>query len=102
VDPKLGWALRNRGFFPLDLNRACKEQLLRVPGLGAKTVNKLLQMRRWKKIRLEHLVALRVDVRKAMPFVFCVNHRPVQAEAGSDRLRAQFDSPRQLALELAP
>ena len=40
VDPKLAWALRHRGFFPVDLNRAEKWQLLRVPGLGARTAPK--------------------------------------------------------------
>ena len=102
VDPKLGWALRNRGVFPIHLDRAPKEQLLRVPGLGAKTVKKLLQMRRWRRIRLEDLLALKVDVKKAMPFVVCANHHPDLAERTSDQLLASFVPPvRQLALDLA-
>jgi putative DNA modification/repair radical SAM protein len=100
VDPKLGWALRNRAFFPIDLNRASREQLLRAPGLGARTVVKLLQMRRWQKIRLEDLVALRVNVRKALPFIICANHLPAAAEAGNERLLARFAFPRQLTLAL--
>jgi putative DNA modification/repair radical SAM protein len=102
VDPKLGWALRNRGIFPVHLDRAPKEQLLRVPGLGAKTVKKLLQMRRWRRIRLEDLVALKVNVKKAMPFVVCANHHPDLDELASERLLARFAPPAsQLALNLA-
>ncbi|MES1939380.1 elongator protein 3/MiaB/NifB [Salinisphaera sp. T5B8] len=90
VDPKLGWALRNRDYFPVDLNRDARERLLRVPGLGVKSVDRLLAIRRWQKIRLEDLVALRAGVKKAMPFVICANHRPALAEAPSAALRARF------------
>ena len=90
VDPKLAWALRNRGYFPVDLNRAPREQLLRVPGLGVESVQKLLKIRRWQKIRLEDLVALKASVKKAMPFVVCANHRPALSEAPSAVLRARF------------
>ena len=102
VDPKLGWALRNRGYFPVDLNTAAREQLLRVPGLGVKSVNRLLKIRRWQKIRLEDLVALRAGVNKAMPFVVCVNHRPDMGELASERLRARFTpaTARQMTLAL--
>ena len=102
VDPKLAWALRNRGVFPVHLDRAPKEQLLRVPGLGAKTVKKLLQMRRWRRIRLEDLVALKVNIRKVMPFIVCANHHPGLEELASERLLARFAAPaRQLSFELA-
>ena len=43
IDPKLAWALRNRGRFPVDVNRADREMLLRVPGLGAKAVERILR-----------------------------------------------------------
>lgn len=102
VDPKLGWALRHRDAFPIHLDRAPKEQLLRVPGLGAKAVRKLLQMRRWRRIRLEDLVALKVNVKKTMPFIVCANHHPAVGELSSERLLARFAQPmRQLALDIA-
>ena len=53
IDPKLAWALNHRDQFPVDLNRASKEQLLKVPGLGVKTVKQLLRIRRWQKIKLQ-------------------------------------------------
>lgn len=101
VDPKLGWALRNRSYFPIDLNRASRERLLRTPGIGAKTVRKLLQIRRWQKVRLADLVALRADVKKAMPFVVCADHHPGVKEASSEILRARYSAaPEQLGLDL--
>ena len=69
IDPKLAWALRHRALFPVDLNRAPREQLLRVPGLGVRTVDKLLQQRRLRAIRLGDLARLRVPVRRVEPFV---------------------------------
>src|SRR5690606_19302764 len=49
LDPKLAWALQHRGDFPLDVNRASREMLLRVPGFGTKTVDRILSARRTKK-----------------------------------------------------
>lgn len=54
-DPKLAWALRNRHFFPVDVNTAPKEMLLRVPGLGATMVQRILNSRRYRKLRTEDL-----------------------------------------------
>ena len=59
LDPKLAWALRHRGRFPVDLNRADREMLLRVPGLGAKTVERVVAARRHRTLRLEDLARLR-------------------------------------------
>jgi len=90
IDPKLAWALRNRAYFPVNLNRASREELLRVPGLGVKSVNKLLGIRRWQPIRLEDLVALKAGIKKAMPFIVCANHHPGLRELDSRALRARF------------
>ncbi len=87
IDPKLAWALANRHMFPVDLNRAPKALLLRVPGLGAQTVAKLLQARRARRIRRDDLLALRIPVRKALPFVLVDGHVP-RDSLDSPRLRA--------------
>ncbi|MEL7335534.1 MAG: putative DNA modification/repair radical SAM protein, partial [Planctomycetota bacterium] len=50
IDPKLAWALANRHHFPVDVNRASKEQLLRIPGIGVRSVQKILQLRRHKRV----------------------------------------------------
>ena len=76
IDPKLAWALRHREQFPVDVNRASRDMLLRVPGLGVKTVDKLIAMRMHKRIRYDDLIRLRVPVKKVAPFVQTVDHRP--------------------------
>ena len=76
LDPKLAWALRHRGRFPVDLNRADREMLLRVPGLGAKTVERVVAARRHRTLRLEDLARLRVSLRKVAPFLAAPGHRP--------------------------
>ena len=90
VDPKLGWALRNRHFFPVDLNRDSREQLLRVPGLGVKTVDLLVKMRRVRAIRLLDLARMRTSYTKALPFMSCKDHYPSGQELTSAALRAQY------------
>jgi putative DNA modification/repair radical SAM protein len=69
LDPKLAWALKNRGFFPVDLNRSSREQLLRVPGLGVRSVDCLVRLRRHRAVRLQELSRLGVSVSKVAPFV---------------------------------
>ena len=76
IDPKLAWALRNRDKFPLDLNEASREMLLRIPGLGVGNVDRIIRIRRWHSIRLDDLTRLRVPVSKAMPFIIVADHTP--------------------------
>lgn len=76
MDPKLSWALNNRDWFPVDVNRATREQLLRVPGLGVKAVNAVLRARRVKKLRLEDVGKLTVSIRKLRPFLIASDWRP--------------------------
>ena len=94
VDPKMAWALRHREQFPVDLNVAPKESLLRVPGLGVGTVGKLLSMRAHRRVRYADLVKLRVAMKKVAPFVETADYRP-RAERESATLRAQLTTPRQ-------
>lgn len=76
VDPKLAWALRHREFFPVDVNRASKSRLLRVPGLGARNVKRILAARRFQKVTLADLAKLKVVLRKARPFIVTADHNP--------------------------
>jgi putative DNA modification/repair radical SAM protein len=76
LDPKLAWALRNRARFPVDLNRADKSELLRVPGLGIRNVRRIVAMRRWHRVRLDDLARLRVPLGRALPFVVLADHSP--------------------------
>lgn len=76
VDPKHAWALAHREQFPVDLNRAPRELLLRVPGLGVKAVDRLLRARRFRRLRAEDLKKLRVPVARVLPFVELADHQP--------------------------
>jgi putative DNA modification/repair radical SAM protein len=69
MDPKLAWALAHRDRFPVDLNRAPKEMLLRVPGLGVKSIERLLQARRYRVLRADDLGRLHVPLKKVLPFI---------------------------------
>ncbi|APW36268.1 putative DNA modification/repair radical SAM protein [Rhodoferax koreense] len=69
IDPKLAWALAHREHFPVDLNRAAKEMLLRVPGLGVKSVEKLLQARRIRTLRIDDVSRLHVPLKTILPFI---------------------------------
>ncbi len=76
IDPKLAWALKFRESFPVDVNRAPREQLLRVPGLGTKAVGRILKSRRWRSITLADVARLTVSVTKVRPFIVTADWRP--------------------------
>lgn len=76
VDPKLAWALSNRQRFPVDVNRGDRESLLRVPGLGTKAVAKILQVRRYRTLRLEDVGRLCQSVNKVRPFITALDWQP--------------------------
>ncbi|MAK62272.1 MAG: putative DNA modification/repair radical SAM protein [Ponticaulis sp.] len=76
VDPKLSWALKWRDNFPVDINRAPKETLLRVPGLGPKTVSRILSARRYTRLGLQDLQRLRVSLDKVRPFILTCDWSP--------------------------
>jgi putative DNA modification/repair radical SAM protein len=90
VDPKLGWALAHRERFPIDVNRAAREDLLRVPGLGAKTVDRLIASRRHRRIHRADLARLRVAMAKVLPFVVLADHRPANNELDAEQLKPRL------------
>jgi putative DNA modification/repair radical SAM protein len=103
LDPKLSWALRNRHLFPIDLNKASREWLLRVPGLGVRNVERLLAARRHARLRLADLLKLRLQLKKLLPFILTADHHPAKLGLDSDSLRARFlPPPEQLQLALDP
>jgi predicted DNA-binding helix-hairpin-helix protein len=97
VDPKLAWALRNRDCFPVDVNRADREMLLRVPGLGVKSVERVLASRGHRALRLDDLGRLAASVKKLRPFVVAADWRPVRLADRHD-VRALVAPAKQLNL----
>jgi predicted DNA-binding helix-hairpin-helix protein len=60
IDPKLAWALEHREDFPMNVNCASREKLLRVPGFGVRSMNRILQARRHGSLRMADLARLRL------------------------------------------
>ena len=78
VDPKLSWALRNRERFPVDVNTAPKEDLLRIPGVGVRSVKRIIAARRWHRLRLDDLTRLHISMSRALPFLSAADYAPVR------------------------
>ncbi len=98
VDPKTAWALANRDGFPVDVNRAVREQLLRVPGFGPKTVGRILAARRHGVVRYDHLAAMGAVMKHAKPFVTAPGWNP-RGLTDAANLRARYAPvPEQLSL----
>jgi len=98
IDPKLAWALQHREMFPVDVNTAPREMLLRIPGMGVKTVGRLIQARRHRRIRMDDLARLRLPIAKLMPFIAAADHHP-GATLDSAQLAARL-TPKAKQLEL--
>ena len=99
IDPKLAWALERRDLFPLDINRAPREALLRVPGLGVKAVNALIAARRHRRLRLADLGRLTLSLTKVKPFITAADWRPTLLTDRLD-LKAQLTPAADRQLEL--
>ncbi|MDF2817943.1 MAG: biotin synthase [Stenotrophomonas rhizophila] len=99
IDPKLAWAIRHPERFPVDLNVASKEMLLRVPGLGVRNVKRVLMARRHGRLRVADVARLRAPMSKLLPFVQLADHHPRRALDDPTALRARLaPPPRQASL----
>ncbi|MEQ5872013.1 putative DNA modification/repair radical SAM protein [Sagittula sp. NFXS13] len=98
IDPKLAWALANRTIFPVNVNTAVREVLLRVPGFGTKTVNRILTTRRHRTLRYDDLRRMGANLKNAKPFIHALDWSP-RALTDTVDLRARFaPPPEQLSL----
>ncbi|MBZ9728358.1 putative DNA modification/repair radical SAM protein [Salegentibacter sp. JZCK2] len=88
VDPKLSWALRNPQHFPVDINRAEKETLLRIPGVGLKSVSKILNARKYRKLNHDHLKAIGVSLNRAKYFIICDSRGWETRDLGSAKIKS--------------
>jgi predicted DNA-binding helix-hairpin-helix protein len=99
IDPKLAWALKFRERFPVDVNRAAREDLLRVPGLGMRAVKAILAARRHRALRLADIARLTVSLAKLRPFIVAADWRPTLLADRAD-LRALVAPRSERQLEL--
>lgn len=101
MDPKTAWALQHRAMFPVDINRAPKAILLRVPGLGVRNVQRILAARRVRAVRLDDLVHMRAPIQRMLPFIQLPDHHPgatLDAASLPARLSKISAAPQQLGL----
>lgn len=87
IDPKLSWALRNRHMFPVDINKVEKALLLRIPGIGLKSANKILQARKFRKLNWEHLKRIGIAVNRAKYFITCDSREKELKDYSSENLK---------------
>ena len=92
IDPKLAWALTNRASFPVNINTASRDLLLRVPGLGTKSVSRILSARRNGSLGYDDLRRLGALVNKAKPFITTRDWQP-GGLTDIANLRARFAPP---------
>ena len=98
LDPKLAWALQHRAQFPVDVNSAPRETLLRVPGFGTRTVGRILQARRQRSLRYDDLLRMGAVLKHARAFILTRDWQPGALTDSAD-LRARFaPPPKQLVL----
>ena len=99
IDPKTAWALKHRAAFPVDINKAPREVMLRVPGLGVRSVNALVRARRHRTLRLEDVARLTRGLDRLRPFIVAADWRPL-ALADSAAMRPRLVKAERSQLEL--
>ncbi len=89
IDPKLSYALRNPWLYPVDVNKASYETILRVPGIGVLSAKKILLARKYSKLNFNHLKKIGVVLKRAKYFISCNELKPHTInEIGSENLRS--------------
>ena len=104
LDPKAAWALRNLHLFPMDVNKADYEQILRIPGIGVKSAKRIVTARRARRLRHDDLEKLGAVMRRATHFLIC-DGRAEGMITSPERLKFRLsDKPmhRQLTLPFDP
>lgn len=99
IDPKLAWALSHREHFPMDVNRADRSMLARIPGIGLRNAERIVQLRMSRRVRYADLARMRCSMDKLKPFIVTADYRPAHDTISSESLRRQMaEKPAQLDL----
>ena len=75
-DPKTTWARTHPEFFPIDVNKAPRESLLRVPGIGYRNVERILNIRKYHALAVADLRKLNIRTKSSLPYLIAVDHLP--------------------------
>ena len=87
IDPKLGWALRNLESFPIDINKADLQLILRVPGIGLQSAQKIVAARRFQRLNWEHLKSIGIAINRAKYFITCNSQQFIKKEYGQEQIK---------------
>ncbi|MDT0649702.1 putative DNA modification/repair radical SAM protein [Autumnicola edwardsiae] len=87
VDPKLSWALRNMHLFPVDINKAEKQLLARIPGIGLKSVHKIIAARKHRSLNWEHLKNIGIAKNRARYFIICNSEGWEKRDLTSEKIK---------------
>lgn len=90
LDPKAAWAVRHPEFFPLEVDRASYEEILRIPGIGVTSALRIIKARRHSSLEFSHLKAMGVVLKRARHFILCRGHSLDNIEVGGPGLREKL------------
>ena len=90
IDPKLSWALRNLHEFPVDVNTADKRMLARIPGVGMKSVAKILMARKFRRLNWDHLKKIGIALNRAQYFLICDSNQFERRDLTADKIKANI------------
>jgi len=99
VDPKTSWALHNLKYFPMEINTASKEELLRIPGIGVRGVFKILKARKFKSLDFDDLKKLKLSIKRAKYFITCKGKYQKEIPFENDRIRTALIKPKPKKIE---
>jgi len=94
VDPKTLWALNNLHLFPIEINKASKEELIRIPGIGVRSAFKIIKARRFRRLKLEDLSALKISVKRARYFILCDGKFQKEVPLYRDEIHTALTAPK--------
>jgi putative DNA modification/repair radical SAM protein len=98
LDPKTAWALKNRHLFPMDVNKAARASLIRIPGMGTATADAIVASRQHRTLRLADLAALTKQWRRLKPWITCLDWTPGTVLDSDDLAMRLARKPDQLQL----
>ena len=90
LDPKAAWAVRNYDFFPVEINRASYEEILRVPGIGVTSTLRIIKARRQSRLNFENLKKMGVVLKRARFFILCSGRSMDYIQVGGPDLRGKL------------
>lgn len=99
MDPKTAWALSHRQSFPVDINKASRGALLRIPGVGVRNADRILQLRRYRKVSLLDLKKMNVTLNRAKYFIITSDYNPDVYKLDQEHLESRL-KPKAVQLSL--